>query len=129
MLFRGQRVVAVIDYDAARLQQRVIDTANGALQFSIIGGGDDPSAWPDYLDLSRYKRFLFGYDGVSQMSKAELRVMPWLMVEALIAEAAIPIGATGSFARMDGLAFLQMIERKARWLQANAQQLSGILDD
>jgi Ser/Thr protein kinase RdoA (MazF antagonist) len=43
MLFRGNRVVAVIDYDASRLQQRVIDSANGALQFSIIGGGDDPS--------------------------------------------------------------------------------------
>lgn len=39
MLFRGHRVVAVIDYDAARIQQRVIDVANGALQFAILGGG------------------------------------------------------------------------------------------
>ena len=37
MLFRGSRVVAVIDYDAARIQQRVIDVANGALQFSNPG--------------------------------------------------------------------------------------------
>jgi homoserine kinase type II len=128
MLFRGSRVVAVIDYDAARLQQRIIDSANGALQFSIIGGGEDPTTWPDYIDLSRYKRFLIGYDSVSQLTKAELDVMPWLMIEALIAEAAIPIGATGSFARMDGLAFLEMIDRKTRWMQANAAQLANVLD-
>ena len=41
MLFRNQKVVAVIDYDAARLQQRAIDLANGALQFSILGGSED----------------------------------------------------------------------------------------
>jgi len=129
MLFRGNRVVAVIDYDAARLQQRVIDSANGALQFSIIGGGDDPTTWPEYLDLSRYKRFLMGYDSVSQLAKAELDVLPWLMIQALIAEAAVPIGQTGMFARMDGLAFLQMVRRKVDWMQANAQKLSGTLDD
>ena len=129
MLFRGSRVVAVIDYDAARLQQRVIDTANGALQFSILGGGDDASAWPDYLDLTRYKRFLIGYDHVNQLSKGELRCIPWLMIEALIAEAAIPIAATGSFARMDGFDFLLMIERKVKWLQANIESLAAILDD
>ena len=129
MLFRGSRVVAVIDYDAARMQQRVIDTANGALQFSILGGGDDPSAWPDYLDLTRYKRFLIGYDKVNQISNGELQTIPYLMIEALIAEAAIPIAATGSFARMDGFDFLIMIERKVKWLQANIDHLSSILDD
>ncbi len=127
MLFRGSRVVAVIDYDAARLQQRIIDTANGALQFSITGGGDDAASWPDYLDMSRLKRFLLGYDSVTQITRAELNAIPWLMVEALIAEAAIPIAATGSFARMEGYGFLHMIERKVRWLQNHADELSNVL--
>ncbi len=128
MLFRGQRVVAVIDYDAARQQPRVIDSANGALQFSIIGGGDDPTQWPDYLDMSRFKRLLIGYDSVSQLAQSELDVIPWLMIEALVAEAAIPIGQTGNFARMDGLAFLAMVRRKVSWTRDNADKLAGILD-
>jgi homoserine kinase type II len=128
MLFRKVRVVAVIDYDAARLQQRVIDVANGALQFSIIGGGDDAAQWPDYLDMSRFKRFLRGYDAVNVLSKSELQTIPWLMIEALIAEAVIPIAATGSFARMEGWGFLQMIERKVRWLRAHAEDLASALD-
>jgi homoserine kinase type II len=127
MLFRKTRVVAVIDYDAARLQQRVIDVSNGALQFSIIGGGDDAAQWPDYVDESRFKRFLRGYDSVNVLSKSELRTVPWLMVEALIAEAVIPIAATGSFARMEGFGFLLMIERKVRWLQQHAEKLANIL--
>ena len=54
MLFRDNHVVAVIDYDSARLLPRIIDIANGALQFSILGGEEDVSRWPDYLDESRF---------------------------------------------------------------------------
>lgn len=130
MLFRGQRVLAVIDYDSARIQQRVIDVANGALQFSILGGGDDPSQWPDYIDESRFKRFIRGYDSVPQnvLSKAEIQTLPWLMIEALIAESVLPIAATGSFARMEGLGFLLMVQRKVRWLREHAGDLIRAVD-
>lgn len=123
MLFRDNRVVAVIDYDAARLQPRVIDAANGALQFSIIGGDDDINTWPDYIDESRYKRFLRGYDEVMLLSEAEMRCIPWLMIEALIAEAVFPIAATGHFGKLDGFAFLQMVQRKVYWMQRSADRL------
>jgi Ser/Thr protein kinase RdoA (MazF antagonist) len=123
MLYRDNRVVAVIDYDSARLLPRIIDTANGALQFSIIGGDDDVSKWPDYLDESRFKRFIRGYDEVMLLSQGEVQIIPWLMIEALIAEAVFPIAATGTFVRIDGLAFLQMVQRKVYWLERNAPKL------
>ena len=81
MLYRDNHVVAVIDYDSARLLARIIDIANGALQFSIIGGDDDVAKWPDYVDESRFKRFLRGYDEVMLLSQAEVRTIPWLMIE------------------------------------------------
>jgi homoserine kinase type II len=123
MLFRDNHVVAVIDYDSARLLPRIIDIANGALQFSILGGDSDVSQWPEYPDESRFKRFLRGYDEVMLLSQAEIASMPWLMIEALIAEAVFPIAATGQFGRMDGLAFLHMVTRKVKWLQAHAKSL------
>lgn len=128
MLFRGSRVVAVIDYDAARIQQRITDVANGALQFSIIGGGDDPNQWPDHIDESRFKRFLRGYDEKQVLSRAELRTVPWLMIEALIAESVIPIAATGSIGKMEGASFLPVVARKVRWLQEHAEALSNVLE-
>jgi homoserine kinase type II len=126
MLFRDNRVVAVIDYDSARFLPRIIDIANGALQFSIIGGDEDVSKWPEYLDESRFKRFLRGYDEVNLLSEAEIKTIPWLMVEALIAEAVFPIAATGSFGRMEGMAFLNMVQRKIHWMQRSADKLVEI---
>jgi homoserine kinase type II len=128
MLFRDNRVVAVIDYDSARLLPRIIDTANGCLQFSIIGGDEDVAKWPDYLDESRFKRFLRGYDEVMLVSQGEIQSIPWLMIEALIAEAVFPIAATGSFVRIDGLAFLQMVQRKVYWMQRNADKLCQLAE-
>ena len=128
MLFRDNRVVAVIDYDSARLLPRIIDTANGCLQFSIIGGDEDVAKWPDYLDESRFKRFLRGYDEVMLVSQGEIQSIPWLMIEALIAEAVFPIAATGSFVRIDGLAFLQMVQRKVYWMQRNADKLCHLAE-
>jgi len=123
MLFRDRKVVAVIDYDAARLQQRVIDLANGALQFSIIGGGEDPQAWPANIDMRRFREFVRGYDSVNIVSVAEVRCVPYLMCEAMIAEAVLPIAATGSFGRLDGYPFLQMIQKKVKWVFDNIDGL------
>ena len=128
MLFRENRVVAVIDYDSARLLPRIIDTANGCLQFSILGGDEDVARWPDHMDEPRFKRFVRGYDDVMLVSQGELSVIPWLMIEALIAEAVFPIAATGTFVRIDGLAFLQMVQRKVYWLQRNAERLVAMAE-
>jgi len=126
MLYRDNRVVAVIDYDSARQLPRIIDVANGLLQFSIIGGDDDVSKWPEYLDETRFRRFLRGYDEVMLLSEAEIRAIPWLMIEALIAEAVFPIAATGAFGRMEGLKFLQMVQKKVYWMQRSAEKLVEI---
>ncbi len=128
MLFRDRHVVAVIDYDAARLQQRVIDLANGALQFSIIGGSEDPAKWPDYVDETRFKRFLRGYDSVNVVSVAELKAVPFLMCEAMIAEAVLPIAATGTFGRIEGFPFLLMIDRKVKWVLGHIDELHRALE-
>jgi Ser/Thr protein kinase RdoA (MazF antagonist) len=129
MLFREGNIVAVIDYDAARLQQRVIDLANGALQFSILGGADDPAKWPAYLDRTRFKRFMRGYDSVNVVSVAELKAAPFLMCEAMTAEAVLPIAATGSFGRLDGFGFLQMVSRKVKWILEHIEELRNVLED
>ncbi len=128
MLFRDQLVAAVIDYDTARLHQRVIDFANGALQFSIIGGGDNPLEWPANLDMPRFKAFLHGYDSVNVITQDELKSIPLLMCEAIISEAVLPIASTGGFGRFNGCEFLQMIRKKVEWILKNYSALVNILN-
>jgi len=129
MVFRGSRTVAIIDYDTVRLSPRAIDLANGALQFSITRRGDDPTQWPPGLDEGRLKRFCRGYDLVKGciISTAELEALPWLMVEALIVEAAVPIAATGGFGGLEPGPFLRMIDAKAAWIVQHAQRLTELI--
>lgn len=128
MLFAGTRVAAVLDFDTVRREPRAVDVANGALQFSITRTGENPELWPSELDEARFGVFLQGYDSMSPagaiLSRAELGAMAWLMVEAMVAEAFVPIAATGRFGPIPGGAFLRMVERKVEWLIRNHERLS-----
>lgn len=123
LLFREDHVVAVLDYDSARCLAPVTDVANGVLQFSIIDGGENPAHWPDYVDESRFRRFLKGYRGVINISQAETAVLPPLMIEALIAEAVFPIAQTGTFGKASADDFLHMVLRKVRWISSHTPDL------
>jgi Ser/Thr protein kinase RdoA (MazF antagonist) len=119
MLFRGTRVVVVLDFDSARFMPRVVDVANGMLQFSMIMDEPDPERWPAYFDESRMRRFLLGYLSKLPLDRQQRRAIPHLMVESLIAECVVPIAATGSFGHIPGFGVLWMACKKVRWLLQN----------
>lgn len=119
-IFTGSEVTAVFDYDSACLMPVLADVAVGCLQFSLLSAGPDPTDWPEKLDLHRAKAFLAGYEPEKQWSNDQLSALVALMTEALIAEAAAPIAATGTFAGVHGFRFLTMITRKVTWLQQHA---------
>lgn len=116
LLFRDGRVAAVVDFDAARRQPPVADLANGMLHFSLLRGGDDPSEWPEFFDRPRMRRFFRGYTSRARLADAQRRALPHLMIESLIAEAVVPIAATGSLGQIPGFGVLQMVRRKVHWL-------------
>ncbi len=128
MIFDRGHVAAVIDYDAARIAARVVDVGNGCLQFSMVTGGRDVSAWEDRTDTARAKRFLRGYDEMNVLSKAELAAVPFLMQEALIAQTVPRILKSGTFAGLDGFLFLQTLIRKIQWLQNNGELFNLITE-
>ena len=123
ILFKEGLIAAVIDYDSLHLLPAITDLANGALQFSILGGPSDPREWPPELDEDRFTTFLQGYEQEHAIVDQQAAVLPSLMIEALIAEAVMPIAATGSFGHIEGFRFLQMILRKVRWLREHADRL------
>jgi homoserine kinase type II len=131
LLYRDHKVVAVLDFDSARLEPRMADVANGALQFSIrMSRADEPRAWPAGLDVKRLKSFFQGYDSASKrpLSSDERTALPWLIIEALIIESIVPVAATGSFARVRGSEFLEMVRSKVRWIKPRAKQLVEFLE-
>jgi len=129
MLFKGGEVCAVLDFDAARYQPRVIDLAYGMLQFSILRTSSAPDQWPDYFDEARMRRFFAGYEAEVSVLPEQRGAIPELMIEALVAEAALPIAVTGSFGRLPGFGVLQMVSRKVRWLRQNADHIRTWLSE
>lgn len=125
ILFRKRHVLAVIDYDSVRASENIIDVGNGALQFSMLSGGD-PATWPDEIDEKRYRAFLQGYASQTPLSEAQLRSIPHLMIEALISECVPPINQTGSVGQWTGFRVLLMVRRKVTWLQTHLQRIAAI---
>jgi hypothetical protein len=46
------------------------------------------------------------------------------MIETIIAEAVLPVAATGFFGNLSGMDFLKMIHRKAEWMDKNREKLT-----
>jgi len=127
MLFSGRKLMAVLDFDSTKLAPTVTDLANGMLQFSIVGNRPNPADWPAYLDQAKLIQFLTGYRQVIELDKNKLNSLLDLMIETMIAEAVLPIAATGFFGHLSGLDFLKMIRRKADWIAKNRKNLTEAL--
>ena len=131
LLFKDDKLAAVLDFDSARVEPRMIDIANAALQFSMkMADPEDPDAWPDQLDVKRIGAIVAGYNKAASdpISPGEKQALPWLIIEALILESVLPIAATGRFARLNGSTFLRMVDRKVRWLGPRAKKLLEYLE-
>jgi len=124
MLFSGRRLIALVDFDSVKLAPPVTDLANGMLQFSIVGDRPNPTDWPDYLDQAKLVQFLNGYREIIKPDENKLSSLISLMIETIIAEAVLPIAATGFFGNLGGLDFLKMIRRKAEWMNKNRTKLT-----
>ncbi|MFQ5463250.1 MAG: phosphotransferase enzyme family protein [Phycisphaerae bacterium] len=122
LLYRRSTVVAVLDYDSVRWSTKVVDVANGALQFSMCAAGDVAS-WPPELNQDRFSEFLEGYRRMHALTELECKCIPDLMSEALIAECVPPMTETGSVGRWEGFRVLQMLRRKNDWIAANRDHL------
>jgi len=124
MLFSGNKVAAILDFDSVRVASPITDLANGMLQFSIVAGRPNPADWPDYFDQDKLLQFLRGYREVVTLDENTLRTLLDLMIETMIAEAVLPIAVTGFFGHLSGYDFLQMIRRKTKWLNKNRSELT-----
>jgi Ser/Thr protein kinase RdoA (MazF antagonist) len=124
MLFSNRTLTAVLDFDSVKIASTVTDLANGMLQFSIVGNRPNPADWPDYLDQAKLVQFLNGYRKVIELDENQLNSLLDLMIETMIAEAILPVAATGFFGNLSGLDFLRMIQRKTEWLDENRDKLT-----
>jgi hypothetical protein len=79
-------------------------------------------------------QFLVGYkekagDETALLDEYKLQALVDLMIETMIAEAVLPIAATGFFGHLHGTDFLLMIRRKAQWFSKNRDKLTELISN
>lgn len=126
---RPGSVVAVVDFDASREEPRIIDLANGILHFAMRAlPSTNPAEWPHTLSARRMQGFLEGWTlGTGRIENRERLCLPWLMIEAVIAESVVPIAEHGRFSTVPGLPFLEMVRAKVAWIESRSNAISALL--
>jgi len=126
LIYDGNDVAAVLDFDSIRSEPRVSDLANGLLQYTMqIGDLDDVDHWPESLEVSLLDAFRTGYDKgtFEPLEQKELAMIPLLMIEALVVESIAPIAERGRFGSIPGDRFLRHIEREIGWIRPRVNEL------
>lgn len=125
MIFRGDTLVAVCDFDNTRVGSRDRERAQALVHASLMTPepGQPASAVPAAPDRARLGAFWTGFKAAG--GQANARTIAGLMPAVMIDEALATLGNTPSD---QGAGLLMAIDRKAGWLDANQQQLIELLN-
>jgi Ser/Thr protein kinase RdoA (MazF antagonist) len=128
-------VAAVLDFDSVRTGRPIMDLANGALQFAVArrpGGGSAASGGTGIrvsLSPELVRAFCVGYQAEpvpSRLQAADMAVIPWLMIEAIVVETIAPIAATGQFGNVSAAAAVAMTRQATDWMATEANRLVSL---
>jgi Ser/Thr protein kinase RdoA (MazF antagonist) len=125
VIFHGERVAAVIDFDAARLEPAVVDFANGLMQFACFrGAAARVASWPAELDPLRLAAFTHAYARRGDRALMDqVDMVPPLMIEACVSEASLPIARRGRFGPVKASEILHLVARRVSWLRRHGAQV------
>jgi homoserine kinase type II len=128
-LFEGDRLVAMLDFDSARLEARVLDLAIAFHDFGKVWGEPGSPGFKVPLDLRIVSEFLGAYQEINPLEEAEIEALPTLLAarplkralgkyRSMIEEARVSQGHVRKSA--------QEVAR-VRWLKAHGQELRTVL--
>ncbi len=123
LLFDNGRVLAVLDHDSPRLQPRIADLACGMLQFAIRVESADGIGFDPSIDLEAARQLLMGYDRISVVSVAEIKAIPWLMIEAIAARVAVALASRLFAGGTAAASLILMMDARAAWIAENSQRI------
>lgn len=80
LIFQGDSVVGVVDYDLAHWCFRAMELAEALIYFAKAGSARFKHiVYPDVLDLDAVGRFLAAYNATSRLSEPEVYALPHLI--------------------------------------------------
>ncbi len=127
VLLDGARVVAIIDFDSARVAPVVSDLANAALQFGVPPiVGNDPSTWEPRFNEHCLRALVRGYRGERTAPKGTSDAIAPLMIQAAIQEVVNSVAKKGAFGSIDGWSMMAYVDRKTRWIEESSSAIATL---
>lgn len=127
VLLKGDKVVAIIDFDSARVAPIVSDLANAALQFGLPPAvGSHPSRWETRFNDHCLRALVRGYRSVRKPPKGTSASIAPLMIQAAIAEVVAPVARYGAFGHFEGHAMLEFLDRKTQRIEEAAAGIATL---
>ena len=129
MLFNGDDVAALLDFDSTRSEPRIAEFANGALQFAMRLGSSARESLPETPNLDAVTAMQHGYDSgtFEPLEDEEHAMIPWLMIQAMIVEGVVPVAMRGKFGTMPGAEFIERLRRTSSWLEQHEADILAAL--
>ena len=129
-LWAADSLIAVIDFDSVRSESVAAELANAMLQFSVKHRvGEDPLKWQIGLVSENLRGFAEGYRAANPSeTRVVAALIPWLMLSAIVAEAASPIAREGDFAGIPAEPFLHATVAMMDWISERTRAISSVLE-
>ena len=124
-------VRALIDFDSARIEDPILDLSNALLQFgNVRRRTNDPTKWPLEIDFKLAEAVVTGYCSACNTSQITARAgaVPWLMVEAVVAESAVPLARTGRMGNVVGSKVLDYLRTRVDWIVVHSGRLATLVE-
>lgn len=122
LLFRGDEVVGLLDFDQVTIDARLVDVADALVAFAHGKPPENWSPWGVYdgpLDLQRARLLLDGYEAAGTINAAERAALP-LIVEVLWLQGNLRRVLTTAEAEPDyHIEVLEQGRWLSEWIQAN----------
>ncbi|MFV9506590.1 MAG: homoserine kinase [Oscillochloridaceae bacterium umkhey_bin13] len=129
LIFRGDTVAALIDFDQVTLDARIVDLADALVDFAVGPPPPDWFPWGVYagpLDADRARAVVTGYSQIEPLSQAERRALP-IIIEVIWLQGNLRRILTTSDAEPDyHLEVLGQGRRLAQWLRDHPEALESL---
>jgi len=126
LLFDGNLIIGVVDYDRARWQARVAELAEALIYFASPRPGDlKHLVYSGALAWSPLVRFIQGYAGESGIEKGEARALPDYIGAIWLSVSLRQLGDTTSRPPSAESALAELLAL-ADWAKDNAQRMSEV---
>jgi Ser/Thr protein kinase RdoA (MazF antagonist) len=124
LLFDGQRIVALLDYDNAAHQSRIVEVAEALIYFANRPDGRlSVGVYDGVMDLEKVARFVAAYNAVWPLTPAERAALPATAGAIWLTVSLRRLDEQASASREEALARLREAKLLSDWAEAHSAAL------